>query len=186
MPIQHYPTRVEALAAAARDAMATATSEGTTPEGRAYMRAAAALIERVAREAIAKADAAIGAEVAVHVNGLNPRTIGFYAIDAIKSDDNTTPDRRRCNPGRHSQRPRRARRRLRRLRKHPLRRSRRWRTRRHIPRIRKRRDPMGNRSHPAHTIPLPSRTRPRATTHQRGTIPTLYCPSRRNGNRQAD
>jgi len=98
MPIQHYPTRVEALAAAARDAMATANSEcaahglAGSPEGRAYMRAAAALIERVACEAISKADAAIGAQVAVHVNGLNPRTIGCYAIDAIKREDNTTPD----------------------------------------------------------------------------------------------
>jgi hypothetical protein len=82
MEIYHYPTRVEALAAAARDAMETASSEGATPEGRAYMRAAAALIECVAREALADIDPTIGREVSVDVNGTEARTIGAYIIEA--------------------------------------------------------------------------------------------------------
>ena len=82
MPIYYYPNKVDAFAAAARDAMANAIDN--TPESRAYMIAAAACITQVVR---VDSPDSMGRWISVDVRGKDARTIGSYYILPVTIGD---------------------------------------------------------------------------------------------------
>ena len=82
MPIYYYPTKLDAFAAAARDAMANATDN--TPESRAYLFAAASCLKQAARYDTADT---MSRWVSVDVGGLEARTIGSYYVLPVTIGD---------------------------------------------------------------------------------------------------